>query len=166
MSRILPLCPLTREAFAPFGDVIETNGAHHYPINNGTTMRFHDLARVETIGEGARTLISIARGDAFTLPLDIRMVERHPLGSQTFFPLHSRPWIVVVAGEEAGKPQAPVAFLVKPDTGGLRGVNYHRNVWHHPLITLEAQGDFLIVDRGGEGNNLEEYFYEEPFRIE
>lgn len=166
MSRILPLRPLTREAFAPFGDVIETAGAHHYPINNGTTMRYHDLAKVETIGEGARTLVSIARGDAFTLPLEIRMVERHPLGSQAFFPLHARPWIVVVATDEAGKPLTPVAFLVKPDAGGLRGVNYHRNVWHHPLISLEAQGDFLIVDRGGEGNNLEEYFYDQPFRIE
>jgi ureidoglycolate lyase len=166
MSRILPLRPLTREAFAPFGDVIETTGAHHYPINNGTTMRYHDLAKVETIGEGARTLVSIARGDAFTLPLDIRMVERHPLGSQTFFPLHSRPWIVVVARDEAGTPQPPLAFLVKPGEGGLRGVNYHRNVWHHPLISLEAQGDYLIVDRGGEGNNLEEYFYETPYRIE
>ena len=27
--------PLTREAFAPFGDVIETEGAHRFPINHG-----------------------------------------------------------------------------------------------------------------------------------
>jgi ureidoglycolate lyase len=166
MTVSLKVRPLTREAFAPFGDVLEASGAHHYPINNGTTMRYHDLARVEAIGPGARTMISILRGDAFFLPLDIGMVERHPLGSQAFFPLHDRPWLVVVAEDEGGTPKDPVAFLVRPDENGLRGVNYHRNVWHHPLVTLEQQGDFLVIDRGGEGNNLEEHFYGRKFRIE
>ena len=45
--------PLTREAFAPFGDVIETEGAHRFPINHGMCMRYHDLARVETTGGNA-----------------------------------------------------------------------------------------------------------------
>jgi ureidoglycolate lyase len=35
---------LTRESFAPFGDVITLDGAQRYPINDGTTDRFHDLA--------------------------------------------------------------------------------------------------------------------------
>jgi ureidoglycolate lyase len=166
MTSMLKVRPLTREAFAPFGDVLEASGAHHYPINNGTTMRYHDLAKVETTGPGARTMISILRGDAFFLPLEIRMVERHPLGSQAFFPLHDRPWLVIVAEDGDGKPKDPVAFLVRPDENGLRGVNYHRNVWHHPLVTLEQQGDFLVIDRGGEGNNLEEHFYDHKFRIE
>jgi ureidoglycolate lyase len=166
MTEILKVRPLTREAFAPFGDVLEATGAHHYPINNGTTMRYHDLAKVEATGPGARVMISIARGDAFFLPLEIRMVERHPLGSQAFFPLHGRPWLVVVAQDAGGTPKDPVAFLVRPDANGLRGVNYHCNVWHHPLVTLEEQGDFLVVDRGGEGNNLEEHFYERRFAIE
>lgn len=165
MSGVLTVRPLTREAFAPYGDVLEASGAHHYSINNGTTMRYHDLAKVEATGPGARVMISILRGDAFFVPLEIAMVERHPLGSQAFFPLHGRPWLVIVAKDEGGKPGDPEAFLVRPDANGLRGVNYHRNVWHHPLVTLEEQGDFLVIDRGGEGNNLEEYFYERRFTI-
>ena len=43
----LTLQPLTRAAFEPFGDVIELDGAQHFPINGGTTERFHDLARVD-----------------------------------------------------------------------------------------------------------------------
>ena len=39
--------PLTREAFAPFGQVIETAGAAHYPINAGMAERYHDLATVD-----------------------------------------------------------------------------------------------------------------------
>ena len=38
---------LTREAFAPFGDLISLAGAQHYPINDGTTERFHDLAAID-----------------------------------------------------------------------------------------------------------------------
>jgi ureidoglycolate lyase len=62
MSRTITVEPLTREAFAPFGQVIETAGAHHYPINNGMTERYHDLARIELGGTNPRPLISIFRG--------------------------------------------------------------------------------------------------------
>ena len=48
--RTLTTEPLTRDAFAPFGQVIEQEGAHHYPINSGNCERYHDLARVELGG--------------------------------------------------------------------------------------------------------------------
>ncbi len=152
---------LTREAFAPFGDVIETEGAQSFKINNGTTTRFHDLAKVETLGDNPRTLINIFRGDAFSPPVAITMMERHPFGSQAFVPLHQRPFLVVVAQDENGSPGEPQAFLAE----ATQGVNYHVNTWHHPLISLEAQSDFLVVDRGGDGNNLEEAAYPEPYQI-
>ncbi|EJM98461.1 ureidoglycolate lyase [Phyllobacterium sp. YR531] len=159
----LEVQPLTKAAFAPFGDVIETTGAELRLINGGTTERYHDLAKVEATGEQARVLINIFRGQAFTPPIDIRMLERHPLGSQAFYPLQNRPFLVVVGKDEGGKPGNPVAFLSQ----GSQGVNYHRNVWHHPLISLETTSDFLVVDRGGEGSNLEEYFWPDSvFRIE
>jgi ureidoglycolate lyase len=166
MSRDLPVHALTRDRFRLFGDVIEKEGAHSYKINGGTTTRFHDLARVETAGTNARTLVSIFRGDAFDLPVRIAMLERHPLGSQAFFPLQPLPWLVVVAPDESGKPGTPQAFVVRGGASDvLRGVNYHRNVWHHPLISLEARSDFLVVDRGGDGSNLEEHFFDEPYVI-
>lgn len=166
MAPTLPLHPLTREAFAPFGDVIAAAGARSFLINNGTTARFHDLAKVETAGEAARTLVSLFRGQPFDFPLTIAMMERHPLGSQAFMPLQPLSWVVVVAPDAGGRPGEPVAFLVRPDGGGIVGVNYARNVWHHPLISLEAQSDFLVVDRGGEGVNLEEFFFDDPYRID
>jgi len=165
MTRALVVRPLTRQAFAPFGDVIDTEGANQFLINNGTTTRFHDLAKVETEGPGARALVSIFRGRAFQLPVAIAMLERHPLGSQAFFPLQPLPWLVVVAPDQEGRPGMPQAFLVKSGSGGLRGVNYHRNVWHHPLIALEAESDFIVVDRGGDGVNLEEHFFAESYAI-
>lgn len=160
---VLEVEPLTKAGFAPFGDVIETEGAELRLINNGTTERFHDLARVEAAGTQARVLINIFRGQSFEVPIDIVMLERHPFGSQAFIPLHGRPFLVVVAQDDGGKPARPKAFLARGD----QGVNYLRNVWHHPLVSLEQTSNFLIVDRAGSEDNLEEYFLPDTvYRIE
>ncbi len=146
--------PLTREAFAPFGDVIETGGAEHFPINAGTIERHHDLAEV-ALGDGGRPLISIATCNRTTeLPYRIPLVERHPLGSQAFVPLNATPMLVVVA--PPGEPVDPAglrAFI----SNGRQGINYHPGVWHMPLITPDPEQRFLIVDRGGPGDNCEEW---------
>ena len=89
------------------------------------------------------------------------MVERHPLGSQAFFPLNDQPFLVIVAPDDGGTPGRPRAFL----TNGRQGVNYHRNTWHGILTPLDREQRFLIVDRKGEGDNLEEFFFERPFLI-
>ena len=155
--------PLTKDAFAPFGDVIETEGAELRLINNGTTERDHDLARVEAAGTEARVLVNIFRGQSFEAPIDIVMMERHPIGSQAFVPLNGRPFLVVVAEDDGGKPARPRVFLARGD----QGVNYLRNVWHHPLLALEQKSDFLIVDRAGKEDNLEEFFFSNTaYRIE
>ena len=161
MSRSIAVQTLSREAFAPFGQVLTTESAHHYAINNGMTERFHDLATVEIGGTNGRTLISIFHGQPYTLPVTLKMVERHPLGSQAFMPLHRNPFLVVVAPDEGGVPGRPLAFLPTPGVG----VNIGRNVWHGVLTPLDEAGDFLVVDRGGDGNNLEEYFFDEPYVV-
>ncbi|MNT13540.1 Ureidoglycolate lyase [compost metagenome] len=89
------------------------------------------------------------------------MMERHPLGSQSFSPLSSRPFLVVVAEDDGGRPARPQVFLARGD----QGVNYRRNVWHYPLMPLQTVSDFLVADREGPGNNLEEYFFDEPYMI-
>lgn len=154
--------PLTRAAFAPFGDVIETEGAQMRLINGGSTERFHDLAKVDIAGPDARVLVNIFVGQAFSPPMTIEMLERHPFGSQAFYPLQARPFLAVVAPDENGVPGRPRAFLCRGD----QGVNYGRNVWHHPLIALGENSAFLVVDRGGAGDNLEEHFFAgSKFRI-
>lgn len=150
--RLIPE-PLTRAAFAPFGDVIETSGAQSFAINAGFAERFHDLARIDVTAEGGRTLVNIFRGQPRPKPLRLTLMERHPLGSQAFVPLHDRDWLVVVAaGADPLDPGALRAFRA----GGRQGVNYARNVWHHPLIVLAPDHEFVVIDRGGDGANLQE----------
>jgi len=152
--------PLERETFRPFGDVVEIDGADHFAINNGSTERYHDLAGVDVSREGGKPLISIFVGQPFTPPVEIAMMERHPLGSQAFMPLDRRPYLVAVAlSDDADRPEEPKIFLASGD----QGVNYARNTWHHPLISLQAESRFLVVDRGGEDDNLQEIFYDGAF---
>ena len=146
--------PLTPEAFAPFGDVIDTRTADYFPINAGRTRRYHDLAKVETLGEQARTLISIFVSQPVSLPLELDFLERHPQGSQAFMPLHDERFVVVVAPPgDSIEPDEVRAFV----TDGRQGVNYRAGTWHAIQSVLEREGEFLVVDRGGEGNNCDEY---------
>ena len=153
--------PLTEEAFAPFGEVIDLNKAENFPINNGMCTRFNDLATVELGGEKPRPLVNVFRGKPYDLPLHLKMVERHPLGSQAFIPMSKRPFLVIVSEDRDNIPQTPVAFLTKPG----QGVNIGQNIWHGVLTTLGEVSDFVVVDRGGPGNNLEEFFFDEGFVV-
>ena len=40
-----------------------------------------------------------------------------------------------------------------------------RGTWHGVLTPLNAPGLFAVVDRIGEGANLEEYRYDAPWRV-
>ena len=143
--------PLTRAAFQSFGDVIEMKGAAHFTINQGYAERFNDLAHIDVEQDGGTTNVSLFLGQPRPVPIAIRLMERHPLGSQIFFPLQDRPWLMLVCGD-VNDLASYRAFTAS----GLQGVNYARNVWHHPLLVLDPDSRFLIVDRKGPGNNLEE----------
>jgi ureidoglycolate lyase len=150
---IVALAALTREAFAPFGDVIQVEGSPHYTINSGYAQRHHDLATVDVLERGGRPLISIFRARPRPLPVRIEIMERHPLSSQAFVPLSSIPFLVVVAPPGDGpQPESLRAFI----TDGTQGINYRRGVWHHALLALESPCDFLVVDRGGPGPDCDE----------
>lgn len=151
----LPLAvePLTKAAFAPYGEVLERDGAALRLINEGTTDRLHALARVEATADGGHPVVSIFAGRRRPLPLSVALLERHPLGSQCFFPLQPFPWLVVV-GDHAEDPARRRLRCFR--AGGEQGVNYRAGTWHAPLLILEDEQDFLVVDREGPGANLEE----------
>jgi ureidoglycolate lyase len=151
MREVTPI-PLTPEAFAPFGEVIEASDrAQVMPINYGQTSRFHDLARIDVADGGGHAIVSLFRGKPLEPPI-LKIVERHPLGSQAFVPLSGRPYLVAVAPAGDFDPAKLMVFRAK--TG--QGVNYAKGTWHHYLLPLEAESDFLVIDREGPGENLDE----------
>lgn len=155
--------PLTPEAFAPFGDVIDSRRASSFPINGGRTQRYHDLASIEILGDGGRPLISIFVSQPVQVPLAVECLERHPLGSQAFIPMHGERFLIVVAPPgDTIDPQSVRAFI----TDGHQGINYRAGTWHAVHSVLDREGEFLVVDRGGPGHNCDEHPLEVLINLE
>jgi ureidoglycolate lyase len=144
--------PMSADAFAPFGDLLEAKGTPDTIINQGLCGRFHDRARMD-FSDG-RAGISIFHAEKRDLPLKLDLVERHSEGSQAFVPMSHQPFLVVVAEDQNGTPQNIRAFL----TEAGQAINIHRGVWHGVLTPLYDPGLFAVIDRIGEGPNLEEYW--------
>jgi ureidoglycolate lyase len=143
--RRLDCRPLTAEAFAPFGQVIDTNGVVPEIINDGSTRRHSDLASLDLRRPDRDPVMSIYVASARTFPLRIAKLERHQQASQVFVPLGMHRFVVVVApGGEAPDWRNAAAFVTEPG----QGVCLHRNCWHHGLIAL-TDGDRFVVIEGG-----------------
>lgn len=154
MTDAIALQPLTREAFAPFGDVVEFEGRDCFPINDGMADRYHALAAIELGGEQARGIISLVASRQFDMPRRVDHLEHHPLGSQAFLPLDVSPFIVVVC---PAAPEPDLGQLQAFVTNGKQGINYRLGTWHHVLLTPYAPMRFVCVDRAGPGDNCIDY---------
>lgn len=152
MRQLKPV-PLTAAAFAPYGQVLDTRLAEQIPINQGLTTRFDDLANVDLRGEGARTLINVFRSTPVGLPHRVEIMERHPLGSQAFYPLAGARFLVLVAPAGDAVLADQLELFI---SDGQQGVSFAPNTWHHYQLALDQPSDFLVIDRGGPGENLQE----------
>ncbi len=151
--------PLTAQAFAPFGDVLDCAGAPDKIINAGLCGRYHDRAALDFAdGQAGLSLFDAAPR---SLPYTCDLLERHPDGSQAFVPMHQNPFLVIVAPDDGGKPGTPLAFITQPG----QAINLHRGTWHGVLTPLAAPGLFAVIDRIGPGQNLQEHILETPVTV-
>lgn len=148
--------PLTADAFAPYGEVLDATGDFRL-INAGLCRRHHDRAALD-FGPDGRAGISVFKAALRALPYDFDLIERHPDGSQAFIPMSEHPFLVIVSD---GPDAVPRAFL----TDGAQGINLRRGTWHGVLTPLEGPGLFAVVDRIGESPNLEEHRFAVPWRV-
>ena len=51
-------------------------------------------------------------------------------------------------------------------TNGEQGVNFHKGTWHHYQISLGEISDYIVIDRGGPGNNHDEHVLKRALVIE
>ncbi|MBI2740235.1 MAG: ureidoglycolate lyase [Rhodospirillales bacterium] len=148
--------PLTQEAFAPFGDVIDV------PTEPGR--RYYEEA-LGNLRPNARPSLSLSlKGETPNRPLTADLLERHEFSSQTFVPIDVARWLIVVAPQaRTGGPDLSgvKAFIAT----GTQGVTYRPNTWHHGLTVLDRPGRFAVFmwRDGGEGD--EEFVPVEPFTI-
>ena len=151
--------PLTTNAFRAFGEIIDATGEPDKIINQGLCGRYHNLAQLDfTTGKAG---LSVFNAEARSLPFKLEMMERHPEGSQAFIPMHQYPFLIIVSHDKNGVPDTPISFISKPG----QGINIFKNTWHGVLCPLHAPGLFAVIDRIGEGPNLEEHWFKKVWTI-
>ena len=148
--------------FSKFGDIIQKKNALELrSINQGTTTRHHNISKLSLESKNGNSAISIFSGSPRDLPIEIKIMEKHPIASQSFLPIQDYDWLIVVCEEKNELPDLNTlrCFLVDGDTG----ITYNQNVWHHPLLVKKKQ-DFWVIDRINDQENpsinLQEYHFE------
>jgi ureidoglycolate lyase len=148
--------PLTKEAFAPFGDVID--------VPNEPGRQYYEDA-LGNLRPAAHPSLSLSlKAETPDRPLKADLLERHEFSSQTFVPIDVARWLIVVA---------PHATAGGPDLGGVQafiatgkqGVTYKPNTWHHGLTVLDKPGRFAVFMWRDGGKGDEEFVPVEPFTI-
>lgn len=146
--------PLNAEDFAPFGDVIDTQTtANSFKINYGLTTRFHDMAHIDVTDGGGKAGFSIFRASTAQLPHQVKVMEYHPHGSQLFYPLCKSRFLILVAPISEKIEVENIQLFI---TNGKQGINYHKGVWHHYLLPLNNDAEFVVIDRIASDENCVE----------
>ena len=155
----IPIEKLDSDVFSKFGNVLEKNNASELrSINQGTTSRYHNISELDLESKDGSSGISIFSGLPRDLPIEIKIMEKHPVASQSFLPIQNYDWLIVVSEEKNELPDLNTlrCFHVNGDTG----ITYNKNVWHHPLLVKKKQ-DFWVIDRINDQEdtsiNLKEY---------
>ena len=150
MNMIVKPKKISKENFETFGDLISSDNVEPMDINAGYSKRFDNLADINTSKDKGETIVSIFSALKRSFPMEINMMEKHPLGSQAFIPMKETIFLSFVAppgdAPEINKIQS---FIIPPKMG----INYKPGIWHFPLISTEDT-NFLVIDRKGSDKNL------------
>ena len=155
----LTALPLTRDLFAPFGDVVSTRADGGAAANQGTAVRFNHAAQLHNARADAKPNLAVFRSAPQPLPFTVRLLERHPHSTQVFLPLVCARFLVCVAptAQDGGPDLTQLrAFVAGPGVG----VNYRAGTWHHPIVALDSPAEFAMLawEDGTEGDCEEHHF--------
>lgn len=156
MVRSIRVEPLCSEDFMQFGELL-------IPPNEAGRAYF-DVA-LSNQRSAAFPSLSLSRVEAAkALPLNVTRMERHEKSSQSFIPLNSAPFLVLVAPHGSnGGPDMDNARAFIADEG--IGVSYLANTWHHPITVFRAPAEFAVfMWRTGTADD-EEFFDIEPMIV-
>lgn len=157
----LHLHPLTAQAFAPFGEVLDLEQPAGRDVPAGASARHELPSHLELTRHGGLPALATIRLQPQPLAGPWATLQRHLWGSQTFVPLQAGRWVMLVArGHTAPDLTTLEAFAATPQ----QGVTLHAGTWHHAPIALEP-GLFLVVERAGAAVDCEEVRLEAPVRL-
>lgn len=152
---------LDRADFAAFGHVIDPAGVRPEMINQGTTRRYPELARLDLGGSSGEPVIGLYEASGRHFPLRLSKLERHVRAGQVFLPLGMHRFIIVVA---PGLDEPDWALVCAFLSGPGQGVSLRRGCWHHGLIALSDGDRFAVIDGPSYRQDTQEV--DAPFDLE
>jgi ureidoglycolate lyase len=159
---MLRAAPISLEAYAPFGALVAARSSAPRSANHGNAAAWDDLATlVNARGERARPTVSLFRcAPLLEAILEVRWLERHPASTQMFVPMSARRYLVVVArGGDEPELESLRAFVVP----GTQAITYAPGIWHHPMIALDREADFVnVLFADGTAGDCEERAFDPP----
>jgi len=133
------------EAYRPYGALVRAGDpALARVANHGTARAWDALATLESTRDlSAQCTASLFRCAAYDgARLPIRRLERHACSTQMFVPMRASRYLVIVAlGGDTPDLGTLSAFVVE----GPQAITYAPGVWHHPMVALDADADFVNV---------------------
>jgi ureidoglycolate lyase len=168
MRELRPLA-LDPVLYAPFGAVVSArDAASARSANHGTALAWDALATIESLrGAEARCTASLFR----CAPLEasrlvVGRLERHPRSTQMFAPMRASRFLVVVAlgaRDETGREVPDLATLAAFVVEGPQAITYAPGVWHHPMVALDLEADFVnVIFADGTAEDCEEVGFDDP----
>ena len=152
---------ISRDAFAPYGWLIDSLGGSGTTINRGSSQRVDGLTELAFDDQGGKPCLAIFKATARDLAGPWTELERHGLGTQTFIPLNGVGYVVLVA---LGAEQPDVSTLQAFTVSGQQGITLRAGTWHHGLLAT-ADGDFVVLERSADKVDCELAQLPEPVSI-
>jgi len=165
--RKIPALPLTPEAFAPYGQVIQSytditsapRSVKITPANFGTATKFHKLSLLESSypgDAGATTGISVymcqpaeAAKNGTKREVLLNVLERHPFTNQAFLPMSQdgdKVYLVVVA--KNGPDDRPDIVTLRAFVArGNQGITYNTGIWRTQCLISTSLGSVELSCR-------------------
>ena len=143
---VVQVKPISAEAFAPYGDLLETP-------TSGTRQDF--AAVVENRRSSARVNLALVRCQPFAAGTLIGTLERHAFSTQFFAPLDVDAYLVVVA-KDTDRDQPNLTTISAFHVGAHQAISYHAGTWHAGMATLGRAGTFaMMIHEDGSGADCE-----------
>ncbi|KAI8854422.1 ureidoglycolate hydrolase-domain-containing protein [Chytridium lagenaria] len=123
--------PLTKTAFAPYGDVISVDDSNVFTMaNQGTAQRYNHLTTLANLRDSSEADAPAARPNVCIFrsfpkherPVNIRLLERHKHSTQMFIPMtnsssnSAQCYLLIVATNDpiTDKPDGELCKLLLP----------------------------------------------------
>ncbi|HEY9777548.1 MAG TPA: ureidoglycolate lyase [Planktothrix sp.] len=145
-SALINAVPLTRDEYAPYGNLIAADEALPFiPANMATAKRFNWMADVINLRpDSAKLNLCLFRCTPLAkLPLELKLLEKHPHSTQVFMPTSNDARFLVIVCLGGDRPDLSTLKVFEARNG--QSISYKPGVWHYPMTALERPIDFTCL---------------------